>query len=311
RTQGLAQSFPPFNLYNLYPENSAAMEFTFYYYAPSTAAAVIFTVLFGLSSLVHLYQLVRTRTWFMIPFFIGVNLETVGYVGRLLSSFESPDFTQGPYIMQSALILIAPAFLAASIYMTLGRIIFMLDAENSSIIKLRWLTKIFVAGDVLSFLMQASGAGIMVQNSNPSIGEHIIIGGLFVQIIFFGLFSISAVVFQTRVNKKPTSRSIELKGLWTRHMIALYTTSVLILVRSVIRVAEYLQGYDGYLMRNEVFIYVFDALLMFITALVLQYQHPSEINCLLGRGDKYSEKIVWTRKFIPISTREMTRSEEV
>ena len=59
--------------------------------------------------------------------------------------------------MQSALILIAPAFLAASIYMTLGRIIQMLDAEQSSVIKLRWLTTIFVAGDVLSFLMQASG----------------------------------------------------------------------------------------------------------------------------------------------------------
>lgn len=59
--------------------------------------------------------------------------------------------------MQSALILIAPAFFAASIYMTLGRIIFMLDAEKCSLIRLRWLTKIFVAGDVLSFLMQASG----------------------------------------------------------------------------------------------------------------------------------------------------------
>jgi hypothetical protein len=47
------------------------MDFVFYYYDPSTAAAVIFTVLFGLNSLLHLYQLVRTRTWFMIPFAIG------------------------------------------------------------------------------------------------------------------------------------------------------------------------------------------------------------------------------------------------
>lgn len=49
----------------------AAMEFIFYYYTPSTVAAVIFIVLFGLSSLLHFYQLVRTRTWFMIPFLIG------------------------------------------------------------------------------------------------------------------------------------------------------------------------------------------------------------------------------------------------
>lgn len=64
--------------------------------------------------------------------------------------------------MQSALILIAPAFLAASVYMTLGRIIAMLQAERYSVIKLRWLTKIFVAGDVLSFLMQASGMSAAV-----------------------------------------------------------------------------------------------------------------------------------------------------
>jgi hypothetical protein len=62
--------------------------------------------------------------------------------------------------MQSALILIAPAFLAASIYMTLGRIIFMLNGEKFSLIRLKWLTKIFVTGDVLSFLMQASGMSI-------------------------------------------------------------------------------------------------------------------------------------------------------
>ncbi|KAJ5233665.1 uncharacterized protein N7469_005431 [Penicillium citrinum] len=288
-----------------------ASHWTFYYYTPSTAAAAIFTVLFGLSSIMHFYQLIRTRTWFMIPFLIGGLLETVGYIGRLLSSIEAPDFTKGPYIMQSALILIAPAFLAASIYMTLGRIIQMLDAEQSSVIKLRWLTKIFVAGDVLSFLMQASGAGIMVKDmTNPSTGENIIIGGLFVQIVFFGFFAISAVIFQIRLSKRPTARSIELSALWHKHMIALYVASVLILVRSVVRVVEYLQGYDGYLMRTEAFIYVFDALLMFVTMLVLQYAHPSEINCLLGRGECYSEKIYKTRKFVAGSALETSRVAE-
>lgn len=47
------------------------MEFTFYYYDPSTAAGAIFVVLFGLSTVLHFYQLIRTRTWFMIPFLIG------------------------------------------------------------------------------------------------------------------------------------------------------------------------------------------------------------------------------------------------
>ncbi|KAJ5746543.1 RTA1-domain-containing protein [Penicillium odoratum] len=282
------------------------MNFTFYYYDPSAAAAAIFVVLFGLSTLLHFYQLVRTRTWFMIPFLIGGILETIGYVGRLLSSRESPNFTEGPYIIQSALLLIAPAFFAASIYMTLGRIILMTDAERSSMIGIKWLTKMFVTGDVLSFLMQASGAGLMVANtSSPTTGEHVIIGGLFVQIIFFGFFTITAIVFQVRLGKNPTARSVELGGIWPRHMTALYVSSILILIRSVVRVVEYLEGYSGYLMKHEVFIYVFDALLMFCVMMVLQYSHPSEINCLLGRGETYSEKIIKTRKFVSTSVIEL------
>ncbi|OJI83542.1 hypothetical protein ABZX51_011119 [Aspergillus tubingensis] len=277
------------------------MEFILYYYTPSAAAAGIFVVLFGISTVLHFLQLVRTRTWFMIPFFIGGILETIGYVGRLLSSLESPEYSTGSYAMQSALILIAPAFLAASIYMTLGRIIRLVQAEHYSVFKLKWVTKIFVAGDVLSFLMQASGAGLMVSgSSDPTTGEHIIIGGLFVQIIFFGFFIITALVFQMRLAKAPTSTSTELSHIWRRHMNALYISSILIFVRSIVRVVEYLQGYDGYLMKHEVFIYVFDALLMFLAMEVLQFIHPSQVNCYLGRGDRYSDKVIKTQKFMSV-----------
>ncbi|KAL6232829.1 hypothetical protein BDW75DRAFT_246897 [Aspergillus navahoensis] len=275
------------------------MKFTFYYYTPSAAAGGIFAGLFGVCTILHLYQLLRTRTWFMIPFAIGGALEAVGYVGRVVSSTEAPDFTKGPYVMQSALILIAPAFLAASIYMTLGRIIAMLDAERCSIIPLRFLTKIFVAGDVLSFLMQASGAGIMVKDeTSADTGEKIIVGGLFVQIIFFAFFVLTAAVFEVRMARQRVPVSTELQRLWRRHMMALCFTSVLILIRSVVRVVEYLLGYDSYMMKQEVFIYVFDALLMFIVGSTLNWIHPSEINCALGRGEKYSWRVVAIRKFV-------------
>ncbi|KAJ5715765.1 uncharacterized protein N7483_012946 [Penicillium malachiteum] len=280
------------------------MNWVYYYYNPSEAAACIFVVLFGLSALMHFYQLIRTRTWFMIPFLIGGILETIGYVGRLLSGIQAPDFTEGPYVIQSTLILIAPAFLAASIYMTLGRIILMVEAEKLAVIKFKWLTAIFVCGDVLSFLMQASGAGLMVSSSSPSLGEDVIVGGLIVQIIFFGIFTITAIVFQTRIAKKPTTRSMQLDPIWHRHLMALYICSAFILVRSAIRVAEYVQGYEGYLMVHEAFIYIFDALLMFLTMLTLHWVHPSEVNCLLGRGKNYCEKVTKIRDVVPLSTME-------
>lgn len=43
-----------------------------YQYDPSMAAAVIFILLFVVSSLLHTYQLIRTRTLYFIPFVIGI-----------------------------------------------------------------------------------------------------------------------------------------------------------------------------------------------------------------------------------------------
>lgn len=84
-------------------------------------------------------------------------VEVFGYVGRAINSKQTPNWATGPYIMQSLLLLLAPTLFAASIYMVLGRIILLTDGEIHSLIRARWLTKFFVAGDVLSFLTQSAG----------------------------------------------------------------------------------------------------------------------------------------------------------
>lgn len=48
-----------------------AQGFQLYRYDPSIAAAIIFTVLFFFTTMIHLYQFVRTRTWIMIPLLVG------------------------------------------------------------------------------------------------------------------------------------------------------------------------------------------------------------------------------------------------
>jgi hypothetical protein len=82
-------------------------------------------------------------------------VETVGFVGRFLSNKDI--WALGPYIMQSLLILVAPALFAASIYIILGRIMLMVDGERYSLVRQKRLTRTFVAGDVLSFFMQGAG----------------------------------------------------------------------------------------------------------------------------------------------------------
>jgi hypothetical protein len=289
--------------------DDGAVAFVFYHYKPSIVAAVIFTIVFFLLMFMHFYQLLRTRTWFMIPFVLGglgkqhpspqthpynnttntyPTAEAIGYIGRVMSSLEAPDYTTNPYIIQSILLLIAPALLAASIYMTLGRIILLTEGEHHSILRLKWLTKVFVAGDVISFFAQGGGGGIMAQGGTEAsrkTGQYVIIGGLIVQVVFFGMFIITATIFHSRMLKNPTEVVRGVRYIpWKEHLLALYLGSMFILVRSVFRVIEYSMGQDGYLMSHEWCLYIFDALLMSLTMIIFVWKHPSEINALLRRG---------------------------
>lgn len=87
----------------------------------------------------------------------SLPVETVGYVGRAVSAHQTPDWTLVPYVCQSLLLLLGPTLYAASIYMVLGRIVRLTKGESHSIINPGRLTKLFVLGDVISFLAQSGG----------------------------------------------------------------------------------------------------------------------------------------------------------
>lgn len=126
------------------------------------------------------------------------------------------------------------------------------------------LTKAFVLGDIVSFTLQAAGGGIQAAGTLElyHLGEKIIVIGLFIQIVVFGFFVITSIVFNMRIRQRPTQVSVSERIPWQRHLTILYIVSGIILVRSIFRVVEYLGGNDGYLIRHEIFLYAFDSILM-------------------------------------------------
>jgi len=201
-------------------------------------------------------------------------------VGRIISANQTPNWKIGPYVIQTILILIAPAFFAASIYMVLGRIIHLVDGESHSVIRARWLTKIFVIGDVLSFLTQSAGGGMLAQaktKSQVDTSQNTITAGLGIQILFFGLFVITAGIFHWRIVRMPTMRSQTTTIPWQKHLFVLYAASFLILIRSAFRIIEYMMGQDSVLLDHEIYLYIFDATLMFFVMIIFNVFHPSQI----------------------------------
>ncbi|KAH6670137.1 putative RTA1 domain protein [Halenospora varia] len=261
-------------------DNGDSNAFVLYRYEPSLIAAIVFTALFAITTFLHVFQMCKKKTWYFIPLIVGGCFEWIGYIGRIIS--HSSPTALGPYIMQTLLLLIAPALFAATIYMILGRIILLLGGSSRSPIRKSVLTKLFVCGDVLSFLAQAAGGGMMAQKTESSVknGQRLILIGLVLQLIFFGLFILVSITFHRRMLRNSTILSTpgsRLGDVWQKYMYALYTSSFLILMRGIFRVVEYIQGNDGTIMRHEVYLYVFDAGLMLFTMVALNVYHPGNI----------------------------------
>lgn len=122
--------------------------------------------------------------------------------------------------------------------------------------------------------------------SAMDIGANVVIGGLAIQLLFFGFFVVVSAIFHWRVKKRtgysniPSTRSSQnakTKMTWESVMWALYIACLLILVRSIFRVAEFVEGNDGFIMRREYLLYIFDACLMALTGIVLGVCHPGSL----------------------------------
>ncbi|KAK9358714.1 hypothetical protein V1504DRAFT_441918 [Lipomyces starkeyi] len=208
-----------------------------WHYVPSIAASIIFFLLFLSATSFHFWKIWKLKYRMMLAFTIGGVFEFIGYVVRA-SAYNNTDRLM-PF---------------SSVYMVLGRIIRKVGAEHHSLIRVNWLTKTFLISDVVTFCIQGGGAGMLVVSSLANIGKIIVIAGLILQVLGFCLFIVTSVVFQMRI------------GL-----------SVLITVRSLFRVVEYIMGQNGYLMSHEWCLYTFDGVPMLFCMVIFGIWYPGEV----------------------------------
>lgn len=129
--------------------------------------------------------------------------------------------------------------------------------------------------------------------SSLKLGENVIIAGLIVQILFFGFFVVVSLVFHRRITMRPTSASLDTPVNWKRYLMALYFASVLVMIRCIYRVVEYIQGQSGELQSHEYFAYMFDALLMFQVMVVFIVFHPSKVVSRENGKSDEAEMMYW------------------
>ncbi|KAI1476631.1 hypothetical protein K445DRAFT_300080 [Daldinia sp. EC12] len=253
-------------------------QIVFFEYRPSKSAAYAFVALFGLATLAHIVYFFVLRAWFFLPFILGGVAEIFGYYGRAQAS-DDPS-SVGPFIMQNLLILAATPFLAATIYMTLGRIITALSAQRHSWIRPGWITKIYVLIDIGCIATQLGGSAIMASGDPSAMSQStaILLGGLITQIVALAFFALNCWHVYSRCKRDPSMVAEKyLLFNWQNHFRAILTVAPVMLVRSIVRTVEFLQGNSGYVASHEVFIYLFDAFLMFFVMAVFIVIHPARL----------------------------------
>lgn len=211
--------------------------------------------------------------------------EAFGYYGRAWS--HNNIRLGSPYLLQLMLILGSAPLLAATVYMTLGRFVRSLRAEKHTIMRSTWVTKIYVLIDVASFICQMMGSAMQGSGDlkGVELGQHIVIGGLIVQLVALAWFLIECTVLHRRLRKSPTFVSRNPSVQWQRTLWTLHSVTLLIFGRSLYRLIEFLDGSEGYLATHEAYLYAFDASLLSIAALLLALFHPGRLFTLVRKLD--------------------------
>jgi hypothetical protein len=198
------------------------------------------------------------------------------------------DVLQTPFLIQIVCLTIAPAFLAAGIYLCLSRIVVTFGAENSRI-SARAYPRIFIPCDFLSLVLQAAGGGIAsvkTQNDeDPALGNHIMIAGLSVQVATLLIFILLALDFAFRTMRR-TSRLGAQNALDPRHaklrkswmfkgfLVALSLSTLCIFTRCVYRVAELSEGWTGHLMSKQNYFIGLEGAVIVVAVFLLNMFHP-------------------------------------
>lgn len=174
--------------------------------------------------------------------------------------------------------------------MTLSRLVKALDATRYSLIRITWVSKIYILIDIACLVLQVMGTVTQAYGGADQQGTAIrlVAGGLVFQLVAFVVFMLLAAIVHRRLSKDPTEVSSRADVRWTKYFWALYAGSLLVLIRNLVRIVEYVQGADGAVASSEVYLYVFDALPMLAVVVLFTVLYPGRLIKRTKRAPKAS-----------------------
>ncbi|OBT62473.1 hypothetical protein VE03_07988 [Pseudogymnoascus sp. 23342-1-I1] len=266
-------------------------------YVPTLAGNAAYAAAFGLLLVAQLGLGIKYKTWgFMVGMICGLMIEIVGYGGRIMLHNNPFDFNN--FVIYLVCLTISPAFLAGALYLCLSRIV-IIYGQHISRFSPRTYAITFMTSDFISLVLQGAGGGLAataMTKSEGDTGKAIMVAGVVFQVVslltFMGLW-LEFILRLHRTNESDRDeRFAQLRATkkFTWFQYALGTAVVLVFIRSVYRIAELQQGFDGPIANDELSFMILEGPMIFLAVLAMTVLHPG-----IGSGDNWSSA-AWSLK---------------
>jgi hypothetical protein len=255
-----------------------------FHYVPLVDVAIAHTALFACAALMVLRATLANphRPSYVWIIFSCAVLEAIGYGARVHASENAALMS---YIAQSFLILVVPIALALVNYIVVGKL---LKATGKRVLCMapQRIAKAFLISDIVCFVLQSGGSGMMTQASMKQMGEANTIAGIVMQLSFFTAFCILTYHIAFGSN----FRLYDIPHLQPVFR-ALLTTSVLLYIRNIYRIAQF-ADIDGYVGTHEWLFDVFETFTIFLCFVAYAHWHFGR---LLPYGEEELAELIATR----------------
>ncbi|PYI18052.1 RTA1-domain-containing protein [Aspergillus japonicus CBS 114.51] len=256
-----------------------------YGYTPSLALAAFAATWFFLHLVVHTLQTHRHRSWWWLPFSVGLVFEIIGYIARALSARQDP-YNLIYFVLNYFFIVTAPVFLAAGIYTILSGLIPRLGRQYA-LLPPRVILWFFITSDVISTVVQIAGAVLVgVRESrqlDPSVANQILLGGLAYQVFAMTVFIVVAAGFLVRARRVIWTMKGRRKGeghegtegpAYAVFCGVFGLATLLVYLRTIFRLAETAEGLGATLATHEVYFACLEFAPIAAVVLLFAVWHP-------------------------------------
>ncbi|PCH06156.1 RTA-like protein [Penicillium occitanis (nom. inval.)] len=238
-------------------QSQSLIDADFYGYLPSKSAALFGIIYFGVSTTICLLQIVfgPYKHYWILTLALAASGEAIGWGARLWAHNSPSDWM--PFMIQICSLMISPVFISAAQYVLFCKIVEKAGRRLFSIpSKSLWIG--FVIIDVISLSIQTVG-GVEVSSAQDlddlNHGSDVMRSGIIFQFSNTVLFTVLLLGAAASLKR----RNIPLSSVarWPI-IVALCLSTLMILIRNAYRILELGGGWNGHLMRTEIYLIGYD-----------------------------------------------------